>query len=220
MKWDAERSAELRRKIAGNEELTRALSESVDGILRKHGVELGGVSYVFEPRVFRMDPEEAPELIARSQRAMEEAVAKSVPGATADALERVPMRCMPRCGYIDPLTLRTLDKFRTLDPVAEDPVPIEDAYGLMRRIAGNRELLGELGETVFGQLEKHAITLSKGEGCVFTPCVFETPTHARKGAVSENADEVTGFGPRVLGDPKPRPNTPIGGPTVGVISPP
>lgn len=237
MKWNIKKSDELKEKIAKDEELMRELSNSADEVLKKHGVELKGISYVFEPRVFTMDPDEAPEVMVKSREAMvitiiEDLYKKhlTVEDSIIDVM-RITL-CIPECGGMDPYTLRVLEKFRISEKklVADDPVPIKGSKDLMRRIVGNKELLGELSETIFGVLEEHGIKFRENEGCVFTPCVFETPIFAQKVGVAERSEQIRGFGPQIYADPTPEPaarvkikpfpgiiDTPWRQPTVGII---
>lgn len=239
MKWDIKRSEELKKRIAEDEKLTRSLSNSVDEILKKYRIELKNMSYVFEPRVFTMSPDEAPEVMIKSSEAMlieliqdsykRGFTAKDILGTWNELL----WLCLPECGGMDPLTLRKLEKFRILDVISDDPIPVvAPSAGLIKKIVGNRELLTDFSESIFGILEKHGITFKENEGCVFTPVVFETPIFAQKVAVAERTQQIRGFGPQVYADPTPEPAVraklrPLPGiivapwgPTVGIIWPP
>lgn len=231
MEWNIKKSDEIKEKIVKNEKLMRELSNSTDAVLKKHGIELKGMSYVFEPRVFTMDPAEAPEVMMRSRQAMITAIMKDLTnkdlgadiGRALDSFKFI--NCLPKCGGLDPITLKVLEKFRILEQI---PLPIETSEDLMKRIVGNKALLGKLSESIFGILEKNGISFKGNEGCVFTPVVFETPVYVQKVGVAAELKQIRGFGPQVYAKPTPEPArlkpipfpgvmpTPWG-PTVGVI---
>ncbi|ODS39357.1 MAG: hypothetical protein A7316_05830 [Candidatus Altiarchaeales archaeon WOR_SM1_86-2] len=208
MKWDIKKSDELKERIAKDEKLMRKLSNSADKVLKKHGVELKGMSYVFEPRVFTMSPKEAPEVMVKARKAMAIAIIEDsyrhgdpAPWKTA----KITMKCLPQCGPLDRFTLDVLEKFRISEVAGPDPTPWHPSEILIKQIVGNKELLGELSESIFGILEENGIKFEKNEGCVFTPCVFETPIFAQKVAAAERSEQIRGFGPQVYADPHPDP---------------
>ncbi|ODS35393.1 MAG: hypothetical protein A7316_05825 [Candidatus Altiarchaeales archaeon WOR_SM1_86-2] len=231
MRWDIKKSDELKEKIAKDEKLMRKLSNSADKVLKKHGVELEGMSYVFEPRVFTMSPDEAPEVMVNARKAMElESVMHGDPSPWKPV--EITMKCLPECGGMDPHTLRVLEDLRITEIAEPDPEPWHTSRGLMRQIVGNKELLKEFSKTIFGILEEHGIKFKENEGCVFTPCVFETPIFAQKVAVAERSEQIRGFGPQIYAYPTPEPGIraklrPLPGiiiapwgPTPGIIWPP
>jgi len=235
MKWDIKKSDEIKRKIAKNEQLMTKLSNAADKVLKKHGIQLKGMSYVFEPRIFTMDPAEAPEVMMRSRQAMVAAIMddliKKGSGANIDSVldSSKYTLSIPECGGMDPITLKVLEKYRMSERlIADDPVPITSA-GLIKRIVGNIELLGELSASIFGILKENGISFKENEGCVFTPVIFETPVYAQKVGAATTPEQLHGFGPQVYADPTPEPaarlklkplpgiiDTPWG-PTVGII---
>ena len=214
MKWNIKRSNEIKEQIAKNEKLMKKLSDSVSAILKKHEINLKGLSYVFEPRIFTLKLNEAPEIMLKSREAMTIAImenfykSESMNDKVMDESKYLSaLKCLPECGGMDPLTLRILEKYRIPDIFADDPVPIwvNNSIDLMKRIVGNKALLREFSNSVFGILKENGITLKKNEGCVFTPFVFETPNHAQLVGKAKNMEQIRGFGPQVLIDPTSEP---------------
>ena len=216
MNWNVKRSDELKEKIAKNEKLMRELSSTADKVLKKHGVELKGMSYVFEPRVFTMDPDEAPEVMMKSRAAMltaimEDLIKKGAGVEVDSAIDSLKfMKCLPQCGPLDPVTLRVLEKMRITEKIElSDSNPLPASEALITQIVGNKDLLSELSKSVFSVLEKNGIAFKENEGCVFTPYVFETPIFAQKVGAAESSAHIRGFGPQVYSDPTPQPNIAI-----------
>lgn len=233
MKWNIEKSDELKETIAKDGELMGKLSNAVDNVLKNHGIKLGDMSYVFEPRVFTMSPDEAPEVIRKSREAMLVAIIgdlykkRVAEDSSIIAAARVPLHCIPYCGGIDPRTLSVLEDFRVKEDL-DDPVPIiRTSESFIKQIVGNTELLNEFSNSVFEILEGRGIKFEENEGCVFTPVVFETPIFAQKVAVAEQSQQIRGFGPQIYADPTPEPAIMVRpfpgiieapwGPTPGVI---
>lgn len=215
MKWDSKRSAELARRIAGDRKLVETLAKRVADLFEEHKVALRGVSYVFEPRVFHMDPDEALDVSMRSPSALASAILEGLSERGADSrIGRAPdlhlhFDCLPECGGMDPRTLRILEKYRVSDLVADDPIPLVRARDLMHRIVADKSLLAKFSNTVFETLSEYGITLHDGEGCVFTPVVARTPTYAQRLASAEAADQLMVFGPQVLAGPTPEPSAEV-----------
>jgi hypothetical protein len=212
MKWDIKKSDELRETIAKDEKLMRQLSQTVDGIFKEHSIKLKGMSYVFEPRVFQMDPDEAPEVMVKFRAAMvtaitEDLIKKGLGAQIENAIDASRFtHCLPKCGGLDPSTLRVLEKYRIFEGlIADDSVPITSSESLMRKIVGNKKLLRQFSDSVFGILEKYGIKFKQNEGCVFSPLVFETPIFAQKVAVAKDSQQFRGFGPQVYAEPHPDP---------------
>lgn len=222
MKWDIKKSNKLRERIAENEELMRKLSSVTEEVLKKHGIELEGLSYVFEPRIFQMDPEEITEATMKSRAALdaavsEELVVKSLGEVSGRSIaDSVYLSRLPYCGPLDPVTLAWLEKIRIPNiavrnpesmilKTTQDPVPAIDLAKITRQfmdqIMGKKELLRDFSESVFGVLKEYGIEFARNEGCVFIPVLFETPIFAQKVAVSKKLPEIHGFGPQVLGTP-------------------
>lgn len=221
MKWDIKKSNKIRERIAENEELMRKLSSVTEEVLKKHGIELEGLSYVFEPRVFQIDPGEITEVTMKSRAAIGAAISEDLgvksSGAVLDLsiADFADSLHLPYCGPLDPITLVRLEKIRIPNIVArssesrilkssQDPIPttrVKTMKQFMDQIMGRKELLSEFSESVFGALKEHGIELGKNEGCVFTPVLFETPIFAQKVAVSKKLPAIHEFGPQVLGSP-------------------
>jgi hypothetical protein len=214
MKWNIEKSEEVKKRIAEDEGLMTELSNSIDGVLKKHGIALRNkdMSYVFEPRVFNMKMVEASEVMAKAHEAMfrdfvawlreKGLTAEGIRREIRDMLKWGP-RCLPECGIIDPTTLRVLEKIRMVSLVEPitlpgDPEPLTDS--LMRQIVGDKDLLTELSESIFGILKEHDISFYEDEGCVFVPCIFETPIFAQRVSI-EDKSQIRGFGPQIYAGP-------------------
>lgn len=211
MRWNAKRSADIKKKMAKDEELLRKISDSVHEILKKHGTELGNMSYIFEPKVFNIKPDELSEVMVKANKEMfKDFIVDLEKKGLLDPtwiIRKIRLgKCIPECGIIDPINLRVLEKFRLVDQLADDPVPVTmNSERLMRKIVGNKELLTELSETVFSILGEHGIKLGKNEGCVFTPCVFEKPIYAQKVSLADDYRQTRGFDPQIFADPSPQP---------------
>jgi len=226
MKWDIERSNMLKERIAENEDLMRKLSSVTEEILKKYGIELEGLSYIFEPRVFQMDPEEITEATMKSRAAIDSAVSEDIVVKNSGAVlgrstaDSVYLSRLPYCGPLDPVTLARLEKIRIPNIAVrnsesmilkstQDPVPAADLAKITRQfmdqIMRRKELLRDFSESVFGVLKEYGIEFAKNEGCVFIPIIFETPIFAQKVAVSKKLPEIHGFGPQVLGTPALQP---------------
>ncbi len=209
MKWNIQKSEELKLQIAKNEKLLNELSKVTHEILLKHRILLNGYSYILEPRIFSYDRRETPEIAVSARENMlkemvEEHFRKNV-YLDDDFSNHV--RCIPECGIVSPKILELFEKLRIKEIKNDSPVNISDSIALIDNIVGNRLLLNELSETIFVLLSKHNIVLSENEGCVFTPFVFETPVYAQKIRKSVTDDNLRGrgFGPQVLENPNPQP---------------
>ncbi len=213
MKWNIKRSMKVKSKISKNPELMMALTERVEGLFKEFKIRLPGMSYVFEPRVFSMDSEEAPDIMNRSRAAMlsgimDDLVAKRAGSDIETAIDVSKYRaCLPQCGAMDPFSLKILEKLRIRKIVDDDPVPIKTSDQLMRRIVGNRKLMQTLSESLFEVLQEAGIKFSSREGCVFTPVVFQSPVYAQKVGTAKGIAEMQGFGPQMYAyaDPTPEP---------------
>jgi hypothetical protein len=183
-------------------------------ILKKYNIKLNGFSYIFEPRVFQIDSSEIPEVMLKSREAMVTAISEDLVGVSSGAFLDRSMTalkhsyCLPYCGPLDPITLAKLEKIRISEishdsvyEVRSTPDPVPPAPFLMNQIMGRKELLKELGESIFGALKEHGIELDENEGCVFTPILFETPLFAQKFTASEKVPKTHGFGPQVYVSP-------------------
>lgn len=213
MKWDIKRSMKVKRKISENPELMMKLTERVEGLFKEFKIQLPGMSYVFEPRVFSMDPEEAPDIMNRSRAAMLSAimdnlVAKRAGNSMEAAIDMSKYTaCLPQCGPMDPISLKILERLRIGKIVDDDPVPITTSDQLMRRIVGNKKLMRTLSKSLFEVLQEADFQFSRREGCVFTPVVFQSPVYAQKVGSVEKISEMQGFGPQLYAyaDPTPQP---------------
>lgn len=236
MKWDIKKSDELKVRIAEDVQLMKELSNSVDNVLKEHKIDLKGMSYVFEPRVFSMDPDEAPEVMMKSRAAMlssimQDLIKKGLGTESYNAVEAIMVtECLPKCGPMDPATLKVLERIRITDKYQlSDSNQLPASEALIMQIVGNKKLLEKLSTAIFNVIEKNGITFKENEGCVFTPCVFERPIFAQKVATSESPNEIRGFGPQIYAGPNPDPWTNLKvkpfpgiidtkwGPTPGVI---
>ncbi len=225
MKWNIEKSMKLKRKIAANPELMAQLMEHTEACFKEFKVKLPGRSYVFEPRVFSMDPKEAPEVTNRSRSAMLTAITESmvVERAGTNMAAAIDMSkyraCIPKCGPMDPFSLKILERLRIRTKVSDDPIPIKTSDQLMRRIVGNGKLMRTLSEGIFEILRGNGIKFNKREGCVFTPVVFQAPVYAQKVGTAAKFSEIRGFGPQVYAgdDPTPEPAAVAMKPFPGII---
>jgi hypothetical protein len=239
MKWNISRSEEIKKKIASNEDLMRKLSETVESTLKRHEIMLGPMSYVFEPRVFNFKPDEAVELTSVAHDAMIRDLIVDLhkkgmlPNIAKWSIDKfIPRKCIPECGIIDPTTLRILEKYRIADKlyegpiISDDPVPIAERF--MKQIVGNKALLTELSDSMFKILNDSDIKLKQGEGCVFTPMIYEKPVYAQRISLPK-AESLSGFSPQIFADPTPEPailrlkplpgiiDIPRIGPTPGIV---
>ncbi len=216
MKWNIARSEEIKKQIVAKEDLMRKLSDCIETTLKKHKIALGRMGYVFEPRVFTMTAEEAPEIALKAHDAMVEALITDLhkkgmlPNVAEWAIEKIiPRRCLPMCGIVDPGSMRILEKYRVIDKLAvepsmckDDPVPVGERF--MTHIVGNKELLTELSQTIFSILGEAGIKLGANEGCVFAPMLFEKPVYAQKIPLPAGT-QLSGFTPEIFADPTPEP---------------
>lgn len=211
MKWNIEKSMKIKRRIATRPKLMARLTEHTEACFKEFKVKLSGMSYVFEPRVFSMAPDEAPEIMNRSRSAMltaimENMVVERVGTNMAAAIDMSKFRaCIPQCGPMDPVSLRILEKIRILEMVKDDPVPLRTSGQLMRKIVGNARLMRALSEGLFNILRKNDIKFSRREGCVFTPVVFQAPIYAQKVGAAAKFSEIQGFGPQLYAGANPTP---------------
>lgn len=224
MKWNIEKSEKLKNKILESEELMRDLGNSVDKILKNYKIEFYNMSYIFEPRVFTIEPDEIPEVLLKSREAMRL--------ANLEELIRYPQLtcwwecfivcrirwCLPYCGIPDPSNLHELEKLKILEefPVKQD-LFIDTSEKFMEQIVGNKKLLTELSESIFKNLEKHGIKFEGNEGCVFTPIVFETPIYTQKITLPKESLPIRGFGPQIYASPTSEPAILKPKPIPGVI---
>ncbi len=206
MKWDIEKSNEVKKQIAKNEELMKALSAKTKEVFDSFDIDLKGMSYIFEPRVFTMSKEEVPEMKMKSyasltQVAMEDLIKK---GKVPHYYEKVkiPVRPEPIEGIIDPEWLHILEKYRINERelVQDNPVPIKTSDILIKKIVGNSKLLNVLSQDIFKLLARHGIKFGDTQGCVLTPVVFETPVYAQLVGKVNDTKEIRGFGPQVIAE--------------------
>jgi hypothetical protein len=225
MKWNIEKSMKLKKKIAAKPELMSQLMEHTEACFKEFKVKLAGMSYVFEPRVFSMDPKEAPEVMNRSRSAMLTAIMESmvVEQAGTSMATAIDMSGytipFPQCGPMDPFSLKILEKIRIRKQLSDDPIPIRTSDQLMRRIVGNRKLMRALSEGIFEILQGNGIRFNRREGCVFTPVIFQAPIYAQKVGQAAKFAEIRGFGPQLYAsaDPTPEPAAAAMKPFPGII---
>ena len=214
MKWNIERSNEVKKQIAGNEELMQHLSETVAATLKEFGVDLKEMSYIFEPRVFSMDKNEMPEVQIRSHAAKITAIIDDWLERRGSLVEMVEEDKFPRPipfpGLLDRLRLRDIEEYRLVEKyhIKDDPVPMITDDMLIKNIVGNKELLNTLSGKVFDVLARYDIKFGEEEGCLFTPVVFETPVYAQIVGKINDYGQIRGFGPAVFADPEPQPTMP------------
>jgi hypothetical protein len=225
MKWNIEKSMKLKRKITTNPKLMSRLMEHTEACFKEFKVKLPGMSYVFEPRVFSMNSNEALEITNRSRAAMLTAIMENMVVERAGSNMSVAIdmskyrACLPQCGPMDPVSLKILEKIRIRKMVSDDPIPLRTSDQLMRRIVGNRNLLRTLSEGIFEILQDYGIKFNKREGCVFTPVVFPAPIYAQKVGTAGKFSEIMGFGPQIYTgtNPTPEPATVAFKPFPGII---
>lgn len=209
MRWNIKKSEEIKRSIAKDKELMGRLGETIDSILKENGIQLGNMSYVFEPRVFTLRQNEISDVMVAGKEAMLRDLIVEIhrKGISAEAIidSVLHTKCLPECGIVSPEILGVLDRLRVVNKLEDDPVPIITTSDvLMRKIVGNQGLLAKLSESVFGILEEHGIKFEENEGCVFTPCLFEKPVYAQRISIADKA-MLQGFGPQIYADPTPEP---------------
>lgn len=200
MEWDINETEKLKNTIVEDEELMTQLSKGVNDVLKKHGVNMGDMSYVFEPQIFTTTPKEAPKFKIHSQKAT------AVTIFTENQYKTFPIKVHPISGPLNPEVYRELDKLRVSTNIMKsspDPVPpkIQDSEDLIKQIVNDPKLIEELNEVIFGTLKTKGITFSETKGCVFTPAVFEKPTHAQIAGTLEDVKQVRGFGPKIHAEP-------------------
>lgn len=225
MKWNIEKSMKIKRRIATKPKLMAQLMEHTEDCFKEFKIKLSGMSYVFEPRIFSMDPKEAPEITNRSRSAMLTAITESmvVERAGTNMAAAIDMSkyraCIPQCGPMDPFSLKILERLRIRTKVSDDPIPIKSSDQLMRKIVGNRQLMRTLSEGIFKILQESGIKFNKHEGCVFTPVVFQAPVYAQKVGEAAKFSEIPGFGPQLYAgaDPTPEPAVTALKPFPGII---
>lgn len=201
MEWDINETEKLKNTIVEDEELMTQLSKGVADVLKKHGVNMGNMSYVFEPQVFTTTPKEAPKFKINSEKATAVAVLKRNPIKTT-----IPVLPQPISGPINAEIYNELKKLRLSTNIMKstpDPVPpkILDSEDLIKQIVNNTKLIEELNSIIFGTLKNKGITFNETKGCVFTPAVFEKPTHAQIAGTLKEVKQVRGFGPKVHAEP-------------------
>jgi len=205
MKWNIEESVKIKETIGKKPELMEKLGRTVADIFSKYEIKLNNTSYVFEPRIFTMEPEEAPEIVIKSRKSMLiENVAnfynyKVDPEYILWWIEKMrETLCLPQCGIPDPLTLKILEQYRILENFSIKPdTDISTSEILIRQIVGNKELLMDLSDSIFPILNKEGWSFNGDRGCVLTPIVFETPIYAQKVSLSEELQPIRGFGPQI-----------------------
>jgi hypothetical protein len=231
MEWNITKSDELKKRIATDEALMRKLSETTDSVFKKHGLELKGMSYLFEPRVFTLGPGEVAEFKVKSRKARTFAIIDDLyqrePFALANIHENI-YETVENFWYggedggMDPVTLNALEQLRIVDQIADDQLQVVNSAQFIKKIVGNKDLLNEFSGAIFAILAEKGITFGATEGCVFTPIVFETPIHAQKIAVAEREGQIRGFGPQIYDGamPQPGPDYPRPQPYPGLIDSP
>ncbi|MBU0945697.1 MAG: hypothetical protein KJ804_05230 [Proteobacteria bacterium] len=225
MNWNIKSSMKLKEKIADNPKVMKQLTERIEALFKEYKIKMPGMSYVFEPRVFSMDSQEAPEVLHKSRAAMLSAIIEdlAVEHAGNKMDEAIDMSkytaCLPQCGPMDPVSLNVLEKLRISKVVDDDLVPIISSENLMRRIVGNKKLMQALSESLFAVLQEVDIKFNQREGCVFTPIVFQTPVFAQKVGLVGDISEMQGFGPQLYAsaDPTPEPSFGAMKPFPGII---
>ncbi len=244
MRWNFNRSMEIKKAISTNPDLMQELSKTVQTLLKEHKIDLSDKSYVFEPRVFNYTQKELPDIKVKAQESLfQSLLAKGISGgiiiegevaSIADKWDSYVFLHLPEHGGMNPMLLERLGFFRIHDKIYDDPIPVMDSYGLIKRMVGSKELMVQFSEKVFGLMERHNIKLKEDEGCVFTPIVFDTPIYAQKVGTARQTSKLLGFGPQILADSNPLPAHPslnvlkaiqpfpgiidgIWGPTAGVI---
>ncbi len=194
MKWDIEKSKELKEKIANDIELMKELSERVEKVFQEFGLDFKEMSYVFEPRVFSMEGEEFIEVSRKSLPALISEILKYHSILDIHEIDISKYNCLPQCGPLDPYHLKIIERLRIREIVVDEP--IKNSAQLMRRIMGDSTLHQKLSEALFEPLIERGY-LTKDEGCVFTPMVFPAPVFAQKVAKINHPDEITGFAPQL-----------------------
>ena len=208
IEWDIQRSNEVKKQIAGNEELMKQLSKTVEATLKEFGVKLEGMSYIFEPRVFHMDADIAPEMMVKWHASMIKALLDDAVklGKRVD-IDKI--KAKPEPGGMDPYSLEVIEKYRLYEEyINDDPIHTSPTQMLMNQIIGNKKLLQAFSSNVFGLLKEHGIEFIGTEGCVFTPMVFETPVYAQVVGKVNDYGQIRGFGPAVFADPSSVPAMP------------
>jgi hypothetical protein len=201
MKFNIERSNEIKMNIAQNRKLMGDLSAKITGLFKKHKIDLGRNSYLFEPRVFTVAANELPEIVLKSREALaQHLIADFYARGEGYYWEESPYKIpkIPLEGIYAREHLVMMEKLRIADFVRTEA--IENSAQLARSIVGNKTLMNELTEAIFPILEEHNIRFAKNESCVFTPMVAETPPYVQKVGVAKSAYEVRGFGPQVLAE--------------------
>lgn len=201
MKWHIEKSKELKLRIVSDKKLLKRLSEKLEEIFKDHGVELGNKGYIFEPRVFTMEDTKISEMAVKSREAMGVALLADLYQKGAGQQHRIHSIgaimdfCPPQCGGLDPFHLRLIEEFRMTELTLKGE--ILDGDDLMKHVMGKKQLLQDVSQAVFSILSEHGINFGKGEGCVFTPFVFDKPIYAQQIAETADFGAFRGFGPRV-----------------------
>ena len=212
MKWNIKKSDEIKLRIAKDEELMKALSSQIEDIFMKHKIKLGNKSYLFEPRVFMVEPEELPEFGVKSRAALTKAVLSnffdSGEGYYAEDIWRYIIR-KPFPGIPNPVFLGKIEKFRIAE--LDRVTIIQDSLDLTENIIGNKVMMTELSNAIFETLQSRDIAFGNNEGCIFVPIVTEKPVYAQKVGVAKQVSAVRGFGPQVIADPIPEPIMPVPG---------
>lgn len=212
MKWNIKKSDEIKLRIAKDEALMKTLSSKMEAVFEKHKIKLGNKSYLFEPRVFMVDPEEIPSFGIQSREALTKTVIADFfdrgAGYYLEDIWRYIIR-KPFPGIPNPALLEKIERLRVAD-LAQANV-IRDSIDLTESIIGNKKMMAELSSTIFDVLQKRDFNFADNEGCIFVPIVTEKPVYAQKVARANRAAEVIGFGPQIVADPTPEPIMPVPG---------
>ncbi|MDY6930921.1 MAG: hypothetical protein SVJ22_03265 [Halobacteriota archaeon] len=162
MKEKIENSEELRDRILSDKKLLSHLSDKISEVL-KGKVKIGeDESYTFVP-VVQKKPVFAPEIFGRPYNDRERIIYR-------------PPWWWPWIGIPAPDVLIYMEKHRIKDEMIKDT----DKKPLKEQILRNKELLGELSETVAGVLKEHGVVISEEVSYVFSPVVYKTPTFAHE----------------------------------------
>ena len=206
--WNKEVSERLKKRIITDEKLMKGLSEAVNGVFKKHKLDLNKRSYIFEPRVFEFSPEFGPVVMKEARKSLWKLL--FVEQYQGDYIfddelgGSIQFRCLPACGPLDPRTLRILEAFR-FNIFADEPIPVLHSGHLMQKIVGNKALLEDVSDAIFKVLEENKITFKANQGCVFTPMVFDPPAYAQQIGTVEHISDLKGFGPQIISDSNPLP---------------
>jgi hypothetical protein len=207
MKFNITKSNEIKRTIALDKTLLKNLSNTIAEILKKHNIDLGKNSYIFEPRVFVAEAKELPYIEKNSVKAFTKHVLEDFISRENDLRWEEYRFKVPRIsidGIYPKPYLDLMDKLRIVDNIKLKE--IKNTQSLIRGISGNRKLMGELSEAIFPMLEEKGMQLDKGETCVFVPVVAPTPTYIQKLGVKQSLEQLNGFEPFVFAKASVKPS--------------